>query len=125
MNPAPAKELPDEIYPLIDIFIPNEEEAVMLAKHESAIQGLEDAKIVAKKLAGLGVRQHVIITLGKQGALIYDCQKDSYEHIESLVVKPVDTTGAGRSLFLLQFVVIIMGLLYFTNIKRTAFITIQ
>jgi ribokinase len=52
----------------------------------------ESAEEAAKVIAGLGV-QHVIITLGSKGALVY-CDHTA-EMIPSVKVEAVDTTAAG------------------------------
>ncbi|HEY4197072.1 MAG TPA: ribokinase [Mucilaginibacter sp.] len=90
LNPAPACALPYALFPNINIITPNEKEAEMLTgvKVKDRNSATEAARIL--KSRGVGI---VIITMGKQGALIVT---NEYEQmIPSLVVDAVDTTGAG------------------------------
>jgi ribokinase len=90
LNPAPACSLPDALFPDINIITPNEKEAEMLTgiKVNDKTSATEAAFVLKNK--GVNI---VIITMGKQGALIVT---DEYEEmIPSLVVDAVDSTGAG------------------------------
>jgi ribokinase len=73
LNPAPAKELSNEWYPLIDILIPNESELASLCGisngDEGGVTG-EGEEAMAKALLDRGVQQAVIVTLGSRGAMI-------------------------------------------------------
>jgi len=90
LNPAPACLLPDSLFPDIDIITPNEKEAEMLT--EVKVQDVASASKAAWVLKDKGVNI-VIVTMGKQGALIVT---DEYEKlIPSIAVEAVDTTGAG------------------------------
>ncbi|MCA9838589.1 MAG: ribokinase [Trueperaceae bacterium] len=91
LNPAPARDLPDEILELTDIFAPNEVEAAMLSGQ--SIEKLEDAKQVAQALLKRGPK-HVIITLGDKGAVFVSQGGEAKVH-QAEQVKAVDTTGAG------------------------------
>jgi len=90
LNPAPACRLPDSLFPDIDIITPNEKEAEMLTG--IMISDLSSASMAAQILKdkGAGI---VIITLGKQGALIVT--DDFEQHVPSIIVDAIDTTGAG------------------------------
>ncbi len=90
LNPAPVNPEILSILNLVDIITPNAQEASTLANYP--IEDLESAKIAAKKIRGLGVNT-IIITLGKEGALVYDL--DDYYMIEAPIVDAVDTTAAG------------------------------
>jgi ribokinase len=91
LNPAPAVDLPSQVFPLCDYMLPNESEA-------SALTGMPvdtpaDARVAAQALLDKGVR-HVIITLGEKGALY--CGSDGTFLVEACVVGPcLDPTGAG------------------------------
>lgn len=89
LNAAPAQPLPAALLELIDVLIVNETEGRLLAKLPD--ETLLHAQI-ASHLSAIS-RGHVIITLGKQGALHYDgialTQRDAF------AVKSVDTTAAG------------------------------
>ncbi|HTD98329.1 MAG TPA: ribokinase [Mucilaginibacter sp.] len=90
LNPAPACFLPDSLFPNIDIITPNEKEAEMLTGIR--VENLVSATQAARSLKNKGVKT-VIITMGKEGALIVT---DEYEKlIPSIPVEAIDTTGAG------------------------------
>ncbi|WP_156308095.1 ribokinase [Sphingobacterium endophyticum] len=90
LNPAPVNPEILSILNLVDIITPNAQEASTLANYP--VEDLESAKIAAKKIRELGVNT-IIITLGKEGALVYD--QDNYYMIEAPIVDAVDTTAAG------------------------------
>lgn len=91
LNPAPALDLPRDLYPLCDYFTPNESEAAALIGRSIASAG--DATRAADELLALGVR-NVIITLGGDGALVKN--RDVTEHVRAFDAGPVvETTGAG------------------------------
>lgn len=91
LNPAPAKELPDELYYNADIMIPNEVEAQMLTG--IAPRDLESQTAAMNALHGRGVR-YAVITLGDKGAVISDGGK-IVSHVPPRKVAVEDTTGAG------------------------------
>ncbi|MCD1127620.1 ribokinase [Jinshanibacter sp. LJY008] len=90
LNPAPARELSDELLANIDIITPNETEAEQLTG--ITIVNSDDANNAAGLLHAKGIRK-VIITLGSRGAWV------SIDGIGSLIegykVEPVDTIAAG------------------------------
>ena len=90
LNPAPACRLPEGLLKNVDIIIPNETEAGLLAGIE--VNNSDDARRAADIISGLGVNI-VIITLGSHGALIKE--GDRYEIVAARRVKAVDTTAAG------------------------------
>ncbi|MEG1480766.1 ribokinase [Clostridium sp.] len=92
LNPAPAKEISDELLKYTDIIIPNETEAELLTGIE--VNGLEDAKKAASEFFKKGV-QYVIITLGSRGAAVIN--KDSAGIVNAYKVNAIDTTAAGDS----------------------------
>ncbi len=92
LNPAPYKQLPEEIYTLVDYLIPNEYEAcdltgIMPDSRENCIAAV-------RRLQALGT-PNIIITLGAQGCV--------YNRGEDILFCPaqktaaVDTTSAGDS----------------------------
>lgn len=92
-NPAPAPEsgLPDTIWPLCDIVVPNEVEATMLTGIAvvDPASAAEAGSILLAKGAG-----SVIVTLGGQGALL--CSENGTLLIPAFRAGAVvDTTGAG------------------------------
>ncbi|KNF09739.1 ribokinase RbsK [Gottschalkia purinilytica] len=92
LNPAPAKEISDELMKLTDIIVPNETEAFSITGVN--IDSVESAKLAGIKLLEKGVK-HVIITLGEKGAVLVS--NDGCEIIPALKVDAIDTTAAGDS----------------------------
>jgi ribokinase len=90
LNPAPACELNNDFFKLIDYFTPNEMEAEFYT--EIKINNEIDAKKSAKKLLNMGIKK-VIITLGEKGLFYSDGKEEIY--IKASPVKAIDTTGAG------------------------------
>jgi ribokinase len=90
-NPAPARELPDELLKLTDVFVPNEVEAAMLL--EKSTTTVEEAMVVALDFLERGPKR-VIITLGSRGA-VFASQGEAAQFLAAQKVKAVDTTGAG------------------------------
>jgi len=90
LNPAPALDLPEEIFKYISLFIPNENE---LEKYSGVeVEGEETAAKAAKVLMDKGVGD-LIVTMGSKGSLI--CRGDETEFVQAHKVEAVDTTGAG------------------------------
>lgn len=90
LNPAPACELPDSLFQYLSVITPNQHEAEMLSGIR--VFDIESAKLAAKTIRDKGVK-NVIVTLGKNGALVLD--DDIYTHIAAIPVMAVDTTAAG------------------------------
>jgi ribokinase len=85
LNAAPARELPDELWPLVDVLVVNEEEALALAGADS-----QDAAVAAL----LRRVPEVVVTLGGKGALLALRDADPVP-VPAHGVQVVDTTGAG------------------------------
>ncbi len=90
LNPAPGAKIPDHIYPYLFALTPNETEIEMLTG--IAVTHLDDAKKAADQLLQKGVN-HVIITLGAQGAFYKSANEELF--VPTQAVKAVDTTAAG------------------------------
>ncbi len=93
LNPAPAPGtlLPDALWPLCDVVVPNEVEASMLTGIE--VDGPQRAIEAADVLRAQGAR-NVIVTLGSQGVLLRSATLCL--HLPPVVAGIVhDTTGAG------------------------------
>ncbi len=90
LNPAPARELSDEILGNVSILTPNESEAELL----TGIRVEDDAgaEQAARALVARGV-DTVILTLGSRGAFVFEA--GSGELVPSFKVQAVDTTAAG------------------------------
>ncbi len=90
LNPAPASELSNDFFKLVDYFTPNEIEAEYYTGIK--INDETDAKKSAEKLLRMGIKK-VIITLGEKGLFYTDGKEEIY--IKACLVKAIDTTGAG------------------------------
>jgi len=94
LNPAPAIDLPDSLWPLIDVLTPNEEELLKLAHCQ--IQGKAtalDIENAAHVLLQKGVGA-VVVTLGENGCALF---RSSFpvHRVNGHPVKVKDTIGAG------------------------------
>ena len=91
LNPAPAHEMPPDMYYNIDVIVPNETETQRL----TGINPKDwDSQLAAmKEFHRRGVR-YVALTLGANGCAISDNGK-LVSHIPARKVPVVDTTGAG------------------------------
>jgi ribokinase len=90
LNPAPARELPDELLQLVDVCVPNETELRTLTGRPT--DSLDDVAAAAELLRARGVGT-VIATLGPRGALVAGAGRPA--HIPGMPVAAVDTSGAG------------------------------
>lgn len=90
LNPAPARELPDELLSLVDIITPNETEAEKLTG--IGVESDDDAANAARVLHAKGIRT-VIITLGSRG--VWASVDGKGQRIPGFRVKAVDTIAAG------------------------------
>lgn len=90
LDPAPARELSDELLSMVDIIKPNETEAEAL----TGVKVTDEATAgkAADVLLAKGVKT-VIITLGDKGLML--ASKDGREMIASNKVQAVDSTAAG------------------------------
>jgi ribokinase len=89
LNPAPAADLPEDIFRKLHIITPNKIEAesisgVKITDNESLVKA-------AEVLHAMGV-DNVIITLGSEGVLLYD---GIPKWIPAIPTDSVDSTGAG------------------------------
>ena len=90
LNPAPAAEIPDEIYPYIYTLTPNETETELLTG--VSIDSLAKTQEAAHILLNKGLK-HLIITMGSQGAYYQSAETKLF--IPTKPVQAVDTTAAG------------------------------
>jgi len=90
LNPAPAQALPASLLAQVDLLVPNETEAAVLAGMSAGAEF--DAAAAAARLRALGARS-VIVTLGAAGVHVAADGID--RRLAAPVVRAVDTTGAG------------------------------
>ena len=90
LNPAPAASLPGELLERLHCITPNAGEATALTGVD--VVDVRSAAEAGKALAGRGV-QMTVITLGEQGAVLY--QGGEMQHFPAERVQAVDTTAAG------------------------------
>lgn len=90
LNPAPPRPLPDDLYPLVDVLTPNENETLALGGISG--EGRDPIREAAQRLVkkGAGV---VVVTLGADGALLVT--REDAIHVPGFSVDAVDTTAAG------------------------------
>ena len=85
LTPAPAQPLPDELVRLLDVLVPNEQEALQVA----AAADLEDA--IARLVEQV---PDVVVTLGERGGL-HAVRGGARNAFATPRVDAVDSTGAG------------------------------
>ncbi|MEJ1155985.1 ribokinase [Microbacterium marmarense] len=90
LDPAPAVELPDDIWSLIDLVTPNETEASILTGQQ--VTDLESAEAAGRWFLERGAKA-ALITLAGAGAVLVDA--DGTQTFAPFLVTPVDTTAAG------------------------------
>jgi ribokinase len=88
LNPAPVRDLPDELLGLLDVLVPNRVELAQLAGGPVP-QTVDEAV----RLAGRLPARAVVVTLGADGALVVEDGQAG--HVPAVPVRPVDTTAAG------------------------------
>ena len=86
-NPAPADGIDVGWLEFVDILTPNRGELRMLA-------GSDPGADLAATARSLAVREAVIVTLGREGALVVPRDAPAWS-VPALPVEAVDTTGAG------------------------------
>jgi ribokinase len=84
LTPAPARPLPDDLLAAVDLLVPNEHEATIIA-------GVDDPYQAAEVLAK---RCDVLLTLGERGALYATADAEPVA-VPAFPVTAVDTTAAG------------------------------
>lgn len=92
LNPAPAKELPNELYQYVDIIVPNESETEILTG--ISLMDNESCEQAVLTFKNKGVNQ-VVITLGEKGCVFNSNDKIIFEN--AIKTEVVDTTAAGDS----------------------------
>lgn len=90
LNPAPARELSDELLALVDIITPNETEAEKLTGIR--VENDDDAAKAARALHAKGI-DTVIITLGSRG--VWASVRGEGQRVAGFKVQAIDTIAAG------------------------------
>lgn len=90
LDPAPAAELPDDVWPLLDVVTPNESEASLITG--IPVRDADSAAAAGRWFVGRGVRS-ALITLAGAGAVLVSADGD--RSFAAIPVTPVDTTAAG------------------------------
>lgn len=90
LNPAPARELPDNLLQKIYIITPNETEAELLTGIK--VTDMTTAEKAARTLHSKGIKI-VIITLGSKGAFYFS--GEGFKIVPAPKVVAIDTTAAG------------------------------
>jgi ribokinase len=90
LNPAPARPLPPDVYPLVECITPNQAEATALSGIR--VTGIPSARAAAAWFRDRGC-QTVIITLAAAGAVL--ATQEGAWHIPAFSVYAVDSTAAG------------------------------
>ncbi|HXH34182.1 MAG TPA: ribokinase [Plantibacter sp.] len=85
LTPAPVREISEELMTLVDVLVPNAQEACELA-------GVSDEETAATHLSrSVGL---VVMTRGSRGALVAK-EGELIRTVPALPTRPVDTTAAG------------------------------
>lgn len=90
LDPAPAQDIPDDLYPLIDIITPNQLEASQLVGFP--VDGQEAARQASAELQQRGVST-VIVKLGDRGVFCATAEETFF--VPAFSVQAVDTVAAG------------------------------
>lgn len=89
LNPAPAREIPDELLEWVDVLVPNRSELAALA----GVAEPSTADEAAEAANRLGRGAPTVVTLGAAGAVLVGAEGVKY--FQAPEVDPVDPTGAG------------------------------
>lgn len=89
LNPAPARELDQDVLGSLEYLVLNETEAEIIAGRKVSDDNMEE---VCRALKDMGP-EHIILTLGSRGSYVYDDQVQYC--VEGFPVKAVDSTAAG------------------------------
>jgi ribokinase len=93
LDPAPARELPKDLYQAVDWFTPNETEAAFFLDRCEGDGALETASGIAKVLMAKGAKG-VALKMGSRGAYLASTGGLD-EVVSAFSVQAIDTTAAG------------------------------
>ncbi|HEV2895509.1 MAG TPA: ribokinase [Actinomycetota bacterium] len=88
LNPAPVRDLPEELLAEVDVLVPNRVELAQLAGG-----AVPETVAEATRLAGRLPARAVVVTLGADGCLVIE--HGDATHVPAVPVRAVDTTAAG------------------------------
>ncbi len=92
LDPAPARDVPNEFFDVVDVWTPNETEAAILCGRTPGRLDPGHASELAGKLRERGAKT-VVIKLGDQGCLLV--QSEGAKLLPASKVRAVDSTAAG------------------------------
>ena len=92
LNPAPAQVLEKDLLNLVDVLVPNQHEIARMTG--MPVQSDADIHRATEKLLALGPK-NLLVTLGSQGALLFEGKNNPGTAIPAFPVQAVDTTAAG------------------------------
>ena len=92
LNPAPACEIEDNDFQLIDFFTPNETEAEFYLNKK--IETEKDIKSASEQFLKKGIK-NVVMTLGEKGCYFANEKENFFINAFKLKEPVLDTTGAG------------------------------
>lgn len=90
LDPAPAVTLPGDLWPLVDVINPNENEAEVLTG--VSVTSIGDAGRAAQTLLQRGARA-AVVKLGERGSVY--ASGTGWTHVPAMPVNALDTTAAG------------------------------
>ncbi len=91
-NPAPASEILEQDFQLIDYFTPNETEASYFLNQE--VETNKEIEKAGETFLKKGIK-NIIITLGSKGVYFANSNENYFVEAFELKDKVIDTTGAG------------------------------
>lgn len=92
LNPAPAQVLEPDLLQMVDVLLPNEHEIGLMTA--LPVQAAADIVAAADKLLALGTK-NLIVTMGSQGALLFNGELHAGVLVPAWKMRVVDTTAAG------------------------------
>lgn len=92
LNPAPAQVLDKDLLELVDVLVPNEYEIGLVAGIQ--MQSASETYDAAHTLLSLGTN-NLMVTMGSQGAVLFNKKAIQGMIIPAYPVQVVDTTAAG------------------------------
>lgn len=90
LDPAPPRDLPDDLLARVSVLTPNESEVRLLAGYDPEAD--VDDETAARRVLDRGP-DAVVVTLGADGALVVS--DDGTDEVAPVAADVVDTTGAG------------------------------